>query len=562
MDGDRISDVNTFVFGIRTVSSQASEIRNSLRRDFYVNGRKIFLLGGAWVPDMMVNRDSVRYDHELRLCLNANLNLLRIWGGGITPPDAFFDLADKYGLLVWSDFWVTGDTQGEFRGSAGWPLQGDVFIRNVTSTILRLRNHPSLLLWTGGNEGHSRKELYTAMRDSLIRLDGTRPFISCSSGYANLPEGWKGSWPDNKAPGVYSGGPYSWQDPSRYYVLADSSKDWVFKDETGIPSQPPYSIMPKIIPDLVWDRNLPFPLNNTWGYHDAATGNGRYDLYYKDMVSRFGEPETMKGFCDKMQLMNAMGYQGIFEAAEHNLDETGGIMLWKLNAAFPSVIWQIYDWFLMPNAGYYFIQNACKPVHAQFNRDDSTVSVINRTYHPVSGVSVSADIFSMTSSLLYHKTSSVKLSGPDNQVVFSLAGALPAIDEAALVLLKLRNKSGETLSQNVYWLAKDNNFRSMNAMPGSAVEVKLLRVERHPASMTYTMRITNTRDQIAFFVNPRITSGGAEVLPSYWSSNYFTLSPKDYMDVTVTVPLNEGELKNPRILVDGWNINPVVLALE
>ena len=256
-DEKGISDRNQTDFGIRTVNTRTVEIRESLRRDFYVNGRRIFLLGGAWVPDMMLNRDSARYDHELQLCRNANLNLLRIWGGGITPPDVFFDLADKYGMLVWSDFWVTGDTQGEFRGDPGWPLEGTVFTSNVVSTILRLRNHPSLLVWTGGNEGHARKELYDAMRDNLASLDGTRPFISCSSGYAHLPEGWKRSWPDDQAPGVYSSGPYSWQDPLKYYELSNHAKDWVFKDETGIPSQPPYRIMPKIIPDLVWDRVSP-----------------------------------------------------------------------------------------------------------------------------------------------------------------------------------------------------------------------------------------------------------------------------------------------------------------
>ncbi|MDP2338556.1 MAG: beta galactosidase jelly roll domain-containing protein, partial [Bacteroidota bacterium] len=118
-----ISDDTTFVFGIRTVSSKAVEVPNKfLRRDFYVNGKRIQLVGGAWVPDMMLNRDSVRYDNELHLCRNSNTNLVRIWGGGITPPDVFFDLADKYGLMVWSDFWVTGDTHGEFKGSTEWPL--------------------------------------------------------------------------------------------------------------------------------------------------------------------------------------------------------------------------------------------------------------------------------------------------------------------------------------------------------------------------------------------------------------------------------------------------------
>ena len=167
INGAGISDDTSFVFGIRTVSSKAVEVNKSWRRDFYVNGRRIHLTGGAWVPDFMLNRDSLRYDYEIRLCRNANINLVRIWGGGVTPCDEFFEAADRYGMLVWSDFWITGDTQGEFKGSPDWPLEGDVFKRNVVSTIYRIRNHPSLLVWTGGNEGHARKELYDFMRSSV-----------------------------------------------------------------------------------------------------------------------------------------------------------------------------------------------------------------------------------------------------------------------------------------------------------------------------------------------------------------------------------------------------------
>ena len=88
-----------------------------------------------------------------------------------------------------------------------------------------------------------RKELYNAMRDNVINLDGTRPFIPSSSGFAKLPAGWKGSFPDDMASGVYSGGPYQWTDPKEYYKKADAGGDWVFKDETGIPSQPPYTTL-------------------------------------------------------------------------------------------------------------------------------------------------------------------------------------------------------------------------------------------------------------------------------------------------------------------------------
>ncbi|MEO6843625.1 MAG: sugar-binding domain-containing protein, partial [Ginsengibacter sp.] len=366
-NGNQVSDDTSFVFGIRTVSSKIVMVNEWARRDFYVNGQRVHLTGGAWVPDMMLNRDSLRYDYELHLCRNSNINLVRIWGGGIAPPDMFFEAADKYGLLIWQDFWVTGDTQGEFKGSPDWPLEGNVFIKNMVSTIYRIRNHPSLLVWTGGNEGHARKELYDAMRENISTLDGTRPFIPSSSGYAKLPAGWKGSWPDDGPSGVYSGGPYSWQDAAHYYELVNEKKDWVFKDETGIPSQPPYETLPQIINNLVPDSTLPFPLNNTWGYHDACVGNGHYDTYYNAMAERYGSPVSMKDFSDKMQLINANGYRGIFEAAGHQLNETGGVMLWKLNAALPSVIWQVYDWYLNPNAGYYFMQRAVEPVHIQLN---------------------------------------------------------------------------------------------------------------------------------------------------------------------------------------------------
>ena len=174
--------------------------------------------------------------------------------------------------------------------------------------------------------------------------------------------------------------PYTWQEAKEYYRLADHAKDWVFKDETGLPSQPTYNSLIKIIPDLVWDTKLPFPLNNSWGYHDAATGNGKYDAYYEAMVRKYGAPASMEEFSDKMQLMNATGYQGTFESAGHRLNDIGGIMLWKLNAAFPSVVWQIYDWYLEPNAGYYFMQNGIEPVHVQLNMLNHVVTVVNRNY--------------------------------------------------------------------------------------------------------------------------------------------------------------------------------------
>jgi exo-1,4-beta-D-glucosaminidase len=562
IEGNQVSDDTSFVFGIRTVSSKLVEVPGKYpRRDFYVNGKRVNLVGGAWVPDMMLNRDSARYDHELLLCRNANANLIRIWGGGITPPDAFFDAADRYGLLVWSDFWITGDTQGQFKGSPDWPLQHNVFIQNMTSTIQRIRNHPSLLVWTGGNEGHACKELYNAMRDSLISLDGTRPFIPCSSGFAKLPSDWKGSWPDNGPSGVYSGGPYEWKTPNEYYDLADNAKDWVFKDETGIPSQPPYSILHKIIPDLVWDKNDSFPLNNSWGYHDACTGSGRYDLYYEDMSKRFGKPVSLKDFSLKMQLMNAMGYQGIFEAAGHKLNDNGGVLLWKLNAAFPSVIWQIYDWYLEPNAGYYFMQNACEPTHVQFDRDDSTVVVVNRSYRSKQEVTVEADGYTIQSKSLFHQTITLHLTAGNVQTAFSLTKKLNHLEGVTFVVLTLKDTVGKTISNNSYWLAPKEDFNALTDMPQTHVNVKLEQTKADKSNRQWTFQLTNPSDRIAFFVRLQLVNHGEEVLPSFWSANYVMLQPHQSMMITVDVPKVLLKGNNASVQIEGWNLTTEKVAL-
>ena len=560
-DAGGVSDDTSFVFGVRTVSSAATSVNGWVRRDFFVNGKRVHLVGGAWVPDMMLNRDYQRYDYELRLCRNANVNLVRIWGGGLGETDDFYELADRYGLLVWQDFWITGDTNGGFKGSADWPLQSSVFIDNVKSTIYRIRNHPSLLVWTGGNEGHAREELYNAMRDNVAALDGTRPFIPCSSGFSKAPKEWKASWPDNQPAGVYSGGPYSFQDDAMYYRFVDAGRDWGFKDETGIPSQPPYNTIAKIIPNLVPDKNLPYPLNDTWGYHDACTGNGKYDTYYKAMIDRYGNPTSIRDFSDKMQLLNANGYRSIFEAAGHKLNETGGVMLWKLNAAFPSVVWQVYDWYLEPNAGYYFMQRACEPVHIQLNLDDSSVALINRTYIKRPGLQYEVEVFGMTGTRLFRQQGKTSLDTTDTKEVLSLRDLLQQTRGVSFVLLRLKDAMGRSLSQNVYWMSPGHDFADLHDMPSSTVQTTVLSAEKKDGYAAWTIRFTNSASKLAFFLNPQVIAQGEEVLPSYWSDNYFSIPAGQTITVKVSCPLASLAGQTPELRLEGWNIKAAILRL-
>jgi len=561
VDGN-VSYTKKVTFGIRTVSSKVTDVDGWPRRDFYVNGKNIKLTGGAWVPDLLLQRDSLRYVQEMSLIKNANLNTVRIWGGGIAPPDQFYEQADRHGLLVWQDFWVTGDTNGEFKGSPDWPLQGDVFIKNMKNTIKRVRNHPSLLVWTGGNEGHARKELYDAMRQNVAELDGTRPFIPSSSGFAKLPEGWNGSWPDNHKGGVYSGGPYSWQKPSHYYDLVEAGKDWVWKDEVGMPSQPTYSSLPKIVPNLVPDTTEPYPLNDTWGYHDAASGNGKYDAYYKAIVDRYGAPQSYKDYSAKAQLTNANGYRAIFESVGSKLRDTGGVLLWKLNAAWPSVVWQIYDWYLNPNAGYYFTKRAVEPLHIQLNLNDSTVVVVNRQFKDQHHLKARVRFYGKDLREKFDKT--YDLDAPVEQAtkIASIESELLSRDKLTFVELTLTNSQGVYISHNTYWLAPDSNFQSMQELAKSEVNVKrITSVEgKHD---TWQITLENPTDELAFFLHAKImTKDGKELLPSYWCDNYISLAPHESRTLEVSTRDAKQKREPLYFWLYGWNLKPLKVLLN
>ena len=263
-----------------------------------------------------------------------------------------------------------------------------------------------------------------------------------------------------------------------------------------------------------------------------------------------------------MQLMNWVGYQGIFEAAGHKLNETGGVMLWKLNAALPSVIWQIYDWYLEPNAGYYAMQNAVEPLHIQFNQDDSTAAVINRVHHATGILTAKAAIYDMDSRLVQSfKVGNVSFAETGAKEVIKLKDVLTAANGVSFVVLNLTDAAGKTVSHNVYWLAPGNDFNAINKMAGTHVQVKVLTAEKGTAENKWTMEFTNATDKLAFFVRPQLMKNGEEVMPSYWTGNYFTLAPHESITVSVSAPLAKLGSVQPTVLVEGWNIGKQVITL-
>ena len=229
-----------------------------------VNGVRIAARGGNWGMDDSRKRVSrERLEPYFRLHRDANLNIIRNWVGQNTE-ETFYDLADEYGLMVWNDFW---DSTQDYNIE---PQDPQLFLDNARDTIQRFRNHPSIVMWCGRNEGVPQPILNKGLAELIRTLDGTR-YYSPSSNQVNLQ----------------NSGPYKYQDPTLYYTTLNHG----FSVETGTPSLSTLeSLRASMPPADQW------PISDDWAYHDwHQSGNGDMAPFTAEMEAEFGAGTESRG---------------------------------------------------------------------------------------------------------------------------------------------------------------------------------------------------------------------------------------------------------------------------
>jgi hypothetical protein len=122
------------------------------------------------------------------------------------------------------------------------------------------------------------------------------------------------------------------------------------------------------------------------------------------------------------------------------------------------------------------------------------------------------------------------------------------------VVLNLKNSAGIVVSHNVYWLSSDGDYKPINNLQDASVSVIVLKSEKLKAETRWTIQVNNPGDRIAFFIRPQVMIGNEEILPSYWSGNYFTLAPGENKTLTVSCPNAKIGLGKPNLKVSGWNV--------
>lgn len=381
--GDEVSDSQVIKFGIKKYSYDT--VGNVLH--VFVNGTKVFLKGGNWgMAEYMLRCRGNEYDTKLKLHREMNFNIVRNWIGS-TTDDEFYDACDKYGMMIWDDFWL--------NSIPNLPNDVNNFNANAIEKIKRFRNHPSIAIWCGDNEGTPMPPLNGWLAEDISNYDG----------------GDRRYQPNSHAGSLTGSGPWTNFDPRWYFSRFPNgfggSPGWGLRSEIGTAVFTNYDSFKKFIPkDKLWPRN------EMWNLHffGPSAGNAGPDRYDEGINKRYGTATGIRDYCRKAQLLNIETNKAMYEGWEDNMwEDASGIMTWMSQSAYPSLVWQTYDYYYDLTGGYWGAKKACEPLHIQWNPVNNSVKVINTTGSNVNDLTAEVVVYNTDGKPVsdYHQTKQV-----------------------------------------------------------------------------------------------------------------------------------------------------------
>ncbi len=520
--GKNVSDRKEFNFGVRKVEY---EVPDSESLTLVVNGVKVMVRGGDWGMDEAMKRiPRERLDAQFHMHALANMNMIRNWVGQSTSPD-FYDMGDKYGILIWDEFFQPNPGDG--------PNVTDIptYLTNVTDKVLRYRNHPSIVVWCARNEGKPPKELDDALALQMAKLDPKRLYQSSST--------------DGR--GVSSHGPYYWRAPRFFYQLNEA-----FKTETGSVSVPTIESIQGMMPQKDWET-----INDDWAEHDMAAGAQRGDEYPFTLAKRFGPIRNLADFVRKAQLANYEAFRAMYESRNsHMFTETTGILTWMSDPAQPSFVWQLYHYDLEPNSALYATKKASEPVHVQLNEADRNVEVVNNLAKDLHNLTLRQTIYRFDGKRDAQRDFPIQTLPLSATKKMYAIWVNPHISELYFVKLDLLDSSGNLLSTNFYWqnIAQDD-YAGLMKLPNVTLDVQA-RSRIVGEKTFFDVAVTDPGTDIALMAHLQLhqKASGKRVLPVFYSDNYLSLAPGESRKITIEAATKDlaGEAA---LFVDGFNVD-------
>jgi len=555
------SDSATTNFGIREVTS---ELTDQGFRLFKINGRKVLIRGAAWAPDLLFRWMPGKLNADLSYVRDMGLNTIRLEGR--LDREEFYEKTDRLGILVMPG-WTCCDAWERWKD---WHAdQRDVAAASLKSQIHILRQHPSVFVWLNGSDGPPPTDVENMYLGILKDLEWPNPALSSASETATSVSGRSG---------VKMTGPYEYVPPVYWLTDKDAGGAHGYNTETSPgPAIPPRESLERFIPkDHLW------PVDEVWNFHAGKERFTTINVFTDGLTRRYGQATSLDDFERKAQAVTYDGQRAMFEAYARNKYSSTGVIQWMLNNAWPSLIWHLYDYYLVPAGGYYGTKKACEPVHVQYSYDNNSVAVINSTYEPLKGVKVTARMYNLDASDKGTREATLDLEPDSSTTVFELP-KVEGLSKTYFLRLQLQDRAGKLVSDNFYWLSikadvldwknKQDTVYTPQAEFGDLTglatlpEVKLdVTSSSKTDAKRNTTRVTvkNLDNSIAFMVHLRATrnKGGADITPILWEDNYFSLLPGELREVTATYTSAALGGDSAVLEIEGFNVAKQTLEAD
>jgi beta-mannosidase len=498
---------------------------------FEVNGRPVFAKGANYIPnDVFLTRVApADYEFIVRSAADANMNMLRVWGGGIYENDLFYDLCDKYGIMIWQDFMFACSM---YPGN-------DEFLESIRQeaidNVTRLRNHACMALWCGNNEievawaqwdekrGWGWKQQYKPdERDKIWKAYDTlfhHVLKDISENYSSI-----NYWPSSPSAGkeklasyaTTSGDMHYWGvwhglDPLENFRTARAR----FMSEYGFQSFPEYNSVKQYTLPEDWDIESPVMSS----HQRSGIGNLRIRQY---MEQDYKIPSDFEQFLYVGQLLQAEAIKIAIESHRGDMPYCMGTLYWQINDCWPVASWSGIDYYQRWKALHYFVKKAYEPVIVTISSDSLkmlTCKVVSDLQYRLKG-ELRMKIVSFSGQETSLGSIPVDIQPNSSTVILqkSEQDILKTSDPSSEVLVAELYRDDKPVYRCLYYFVKPKDMKL--ADPGLKTEIA-----ETPDSFTVSITAKNLAKNVFL---------SAESMEGQFSDNYFDILPGE--TVTVTIP--------------------------
>lgn len=513
-DGNVIDVISKNV-GIRTIKLVTKENSKQTFK-LNINNKDIYAKGVNWIPsDSFLPRVSNnKYSELLSLAKNANINIVRVWGGGVYEDNKFYELCDQLGLLVWQDFMFA---------CASYPEHSD-FIENVKEevrqNVLRIQHHSCLAIWCGNNENEwiwaqeqksSYKEMpgyniyHKIIPTLLSEIDPGRSY------WPSTPFGF-----DVDPNSFTSGNTHQWNIWSKWIDYDEVKYDEsLFVTEFGFQGPANKSTLEKYIP--VKDR---FITSEIFEHHNKQVEGPERVL--KFLANHFPVKTEWDNYLYLTQLNQGLSLKTCLEHWRTN-GRTNGSIIWQINDSWPVVSWSIIDYELQPKLSYYFVKKSFAEQMIYFidNKKQIEVHLLNQNKELIKGRLRLSIIDGASGEIIKERFDEVNINKKDKEKIASLNKTDLPVNSKWIITAILFDESGKSICRNFYLVKKWKHITLSNPK----LNLKLIKHKDKSSLLLKTNKAT-------FFVSiyhPALTL----------SDQGFFILP----DEEINVEINEKEIK-------------------